>query len=90
MDIAFIGLGEAGTALISGWGAARAGRIRAYDIKLDDATTAAEIRDRAAGLGVSCCDTLAAALDGAELVFSVVTADQAVAAAAKRAGELTD
>ena len=81
LQIAFIGLGEAGSALISGWGTARSGQIRAYDIKLDDPATAPGIRDRAAALGIDCRDSLAGALEGAELVFSVVTADQAVAAA---------
>lgn len=88
MQIAFIGLGEAGTALISGWGPARAGQIRAYDIKLDAPATAPEIRERASALGIGCCDTLAGALAGADLVFSVVTADQAVTAACAAAPHL--
>ena len=88
MQIAFIGLGEAGSALISGWGPARGGQIRAYDIKLDTPATAHEIRERAAALGIACCDTLAGALADADLVFSVVTADQAVSAARAAAPHL--
>ena len=42
MNIAFIGLGEAAAALITGWGPVRAGQIVAYDIKLDAPEAAAE------------------------------------------------
>lgn len=81
MRIAFIGLGEAASALISGWGAPRAEKITAYDIKSGHPETAGEITDRALGLGVTASDRPATALADAELVFSAVTADQAVVAA---------
>lgn len=81
MKIAFVGFGEAGSALAQGWGAARAGDIRAYDIKSDDPNTAPEITARCAALGVHCCTSLADAVMGADLVFCTVTADQAVIAA---------
>lgn len=81
MNITFIGLGEAAGALISGWGAARADQIRAYDIKTDTPTTAGEILNRAKDLGITLCLSAAEALDGADLVFCTVTADQAVIAA---------
>ncbi len=87
--MAFVGLGEAASAFISGWGAARAGTIRAYDIKSADPATAAGIEARAASLGVTACATPEAALAGADWVFSTVTADQAVAAAEAYAGHLS-
>ena len=81
MKIAVVGLGEAAAALITGWGPARAGQITAYDIKLDVPETAVEIRGRASSLGIRCCDRIGEALRDAGLVFSTVTADQALAAA---------
>ncbi|KUF11137.1 DUF1932 domain-containing protein [Pseudoponticoccus marisrubri] len=81
MRIAFIGLGEAASAFITGWGPERAGQITAFDRKTADPATAEEITDRAASLGVTACASPAEALAGAELVFSTVTADQAIAAA---------
>ncbi len=86
--IAFIGLGEAATAFVEGWGAGRAASVRAYDIKSASADTAPEIADRAARLGVTACASAAEALDGADLVFCTVTADQAVAAAESYAPDL--
>lgn len=79
--IAFIGLGEAAGAIISGWGAVRGHQIRAFDIKSLDENTAPEIESRAKELGIFAAPTAREALDGAELVFSTVTADQAVTAA---------
>lgn len=78
--IAFIGLGEAGSALITGWGIGTH-RITAYDKKTDDPATRAEMEERFARLGVEGFASLAEALAEADLVISVVTADQAVAAA---------
>lgn len=84
MSIAFLGMGEAGSAIVSGWGASPPGRIAAYDIKIDDPATADEIRERCRSLGIEACVSPEAALDGADIVFCTVTADQAVTAA--RAG----
>lgn len=81
MRIAFIGLGEAGSAIVSGWGNERAASICAYDIKIENPETASEILERCARLGISCCDTAGDALNGADIVFCTVTADQAIAAA---------
>lgn len=88
MKIAFIGMGEAGSALVKGWGNARSGEISAYDIKLDDPVSAAEIKARCTDLGIKCCDSLGQALVGADLIFCTVTADQAVDAAKAAAPEL--
>ena len=61
---------------------------RAYDIKTEDPQTRdAKLADYRSS-GVAGCDTLAEALDGADLILSLVTADQAVAAAAEAAGHI--
>lgn len=86
--IAFIGMGEAGTAFVSGWGTARAPAISAFDIKTDDPATAPELQARFARLGITGCASLSEALDGADLVFSTVTADQAAIAARNAAAHL--
>ena len=78
--IAFIGFGEAGRAFTHGrpeW----VGRARAFDIKTDHPDTAAAERAAYAAAGIRGCDTVAEALADAGLVFSLVTADQALAAA---------
>ncbi|MBP2315352.1 protocatechuate 4,5-dioxygenase subunit alpha [Azospirillum soli] len=92
LRIAFIGFGEAASAFVSGWGAGGAAAVRAYDIKTDhpdEAVRAAKAADYQRA-GVTGCKTLAEALDGAELVFSLVTADQAAKAAAAAAPLLAE
>lgn len=89
---AFIGFGEAASAFVSGWGGERAALVRAYDIKTDhpdEAVRAAKAADYRRA-GVTGCATLAEALDGAGLVFSLVTADQAARAAAAAAPLLAE
>ena len=88
MHIAFIGLGEAGSAFVHGWGAARATSIRAYDIKSESPATAPEIAARCSDLGIRNCASMAEVLHGADLVFCTVTADQAVIAAQDAAQSL--
>ena len=81
MRIAFIGLGEAAGAFITGWGADRAGDIAAFDIKTTLPETADEILNRAKSYGITHCKTLNNAISDADVVFSAVTADQAIVAA---------
>ncbi len=71
-QIALIGFGEAGAtfARAAGWG----GAARAYDVRPERSAPAAE-------LGVQFCPSAAAALAGADLVLSLVTADAALAVA---------
>ena len=88
MRIAFIGFGEAGSAIAGGWGAARAGQIRVTDLKLDGGAGGAPMRARCAELGVEAAGSKADALAGAEIVISTVTADQAMAAARQAAPHL--
>jgi 3-hydroxyisobutyrate dehydrogenase-like beta-hydroxyacid dehydrogenase len=79
-NIACIGFGEAADAFVSGW-AERPVKLRAYDRKTDDAVTRdAKLRDYARH-GLDGRGTVAEALAGATAVLSLVTADQALAAA---------
>ena len=79
--VALIGFGEAGMAFA---GALRADAA-AYDIKTDDPAEAAAKRADYARFGVSGTGTLAEALAGAQLILSLVTADQALIVAAEAA-----
>lgn len=87
---ALIGFGEAAAAIVEGWGFAGAIDIRAYDIKTDsgdDSVSSGKWADYAAA-GVVGCKTVSDALAGADLVFSLVTADQAHAAATEAAAHI--
>ena len=79
--IAFIGIGEAASAIVSGWAPSLANSISVYDIKIDGPNTADEILQTCRLLGIRCASSLKDALDGADVIFSTVTADQAVNAA---------
>ncbi len=79
--IAFIGMGEAGSALVTGWDQSWRNTITAYDIKSDRPETAEAMLAHCRKLGIRSFETAAEAVAGAELVFSAVTADQAVSAA---------
>ena len=81
LRIAFIGLGEAAGAFITGWGADRASGIAAFDIKTTIPETAPEISQRAKAYGITHCIMLRDAVSDADVVFSTVTADQAITAA---------
>lgn len=79
--IAFIGFGEAASALTEGWGDLPGKQIREFDIKSLTAGTRDEIAERAKAHGVICCSDPRTAVEDADLVFCTVTADQAVVAA---------
>lgn len=83
--IAFIGMGEAGSAIVAGWGASHASAIRAFDIKSESPGSAETMAARYRDLGIEGCATPAAAVDGADIVFCAVTADQAIAAVKRAA-----
>lgn len=87
-NITFIGMGEAGSAFVSGWVPSGGLAISAYDIKTERLDTAEAMRVRYEKLGVCGCVSAAEAVSGAELVFCTVTADQAVTAAAQAAVHL--
>lgn len=90
LSLACIGFGEAAQAFVAGWGSERAAHLRAFDIKTDamDATVAGAKRADYARAGITGCATLAEALNGATVVFSLVTADQAARAAEAAAPHL--
>lgn len=85
-SVAFIGFGEAGQAFVEGCGAALSSRVRAFDIKTDHAQTRDFKRAGYAAYGITGCETLAEALNGAPLILSLVTADEALSAARSAAG----
>jgi len=84
-SIAFLGFGEAAQAFLEGWRTRPAfqARVAAYDIKTDSSDAAVREGKRAdyAAAGVLGAGNAREAIAGAQLVFSVVTADQAHAAA---------
>lgn len=82
-EIALIGFGEAAQALVQGWNRADSARLKAYDIKTDAPEAAVRDAKQAdyARFDVSGCGSAAEALSGADVVFSLVTADQAYDAA---------
>jgi 3-hydroxyisobutyrate dehydrogenase-like beta-hydroxyacid dehydrogenase len=79
-NMAFIGFGEAGQAIASGWREAGVATIAAWDILFPN-TEGGRLRDAAAGIGVTCAGSAAEAVRGAELVVSAVTAASSVEAA---------
>jgi 3-hydroxyisobutyrate dehydrogenase-like beta-hydroxyacid dehydrogenase len=85
--IALIGFGEAAEAFRIGWDRG-ASTVRAFDVKSLDPAQAAVLAERCRGAGVECCSGPAEALAGACLVLSLVTADQALAAAEMAAPHL--
>ena len=88
-SVAFIGFGEAGLAIAETLAATgKASGMRAYDIKLDDGDSGAAMRARIEDAGVSACATAKEAVEGAEIVICVVTADQAAKAAGTAARHL--
>ncbi|NNK78076.1 MAG: NAD(P)-dependent oxidoreductase [Litoreibacter sp.] len=85
-DIAFIGFGEAASAIASGWSDRR--NIRSYDIKTDDPKSAPDQWAKFEKFGVTGCHSSAEAVSGAKRVFSTATADQAVVTARTAAPHL--
>lgn len=85
--VAIVGFGEVGPILARAF-VDQGLAVTAYDIKLDHPDTRETILQRARESGARAADSLAAALDGAQLVFSAVTASQAGAVAAACAPRL--
>jgi 3-hydroxyisobutyrate dehydrogenase-like beta-hydroxyacid dehydrogenase len=85
MIIALIGFGEAGLAIANSLGKADGTQpaLRAFDIKLvdNDAAIAMAMAARIENAGVTVCIAPAEAVAEADIVISVVTADQAATAA---------
>jgi 3-hydroxyisobutyrate dehydrogenase-like beta-hydroxyacid dehydrogenase len=86
--ISFIGFGEAAGAFLSGWALVDPASVAAFDIKSEQSGAADLMRARYAQTGVRGCASPAKALAGTAMVFSVVTADQALLAAKAAAPHL--
>ena len=89
-SIAFIGLGEAASAIISGWGDNRSKQIQAFDIKLQESDTKEEIISRASKLNIGLKSSLKDLVKDADLIFSTVTADQALTVAKEASSFMRD
>ena len=81
-SVAVIGFGEAGSSLCIGWNRRE---VRSFDIKQTNTDLKAAKCAEMQHLGVEAVEDLSAAVDGADLIFSTVTADQAFAAASSAA-----
>ena len=86
--IACIGFGEAAQAFAKGWSGEPEIAVSAYDIRLDDPAAASEKWRDFDKVSVAGHTTLASLLTDADIVFSLVTADQASAAAHAAAAHL--
>lgn len=78
-DISFIGFGEASIAFATGRG--WCGEAIAYDRKMEDAALVSAKRQDCLQAGVEHAENPLTVVDGASLILSLVTADQAIAAA---------
>jgi len=72
--VAIIGFGEAGQAFVEGWGQGRDFDIAAYDINLEKLAICQAV-------GITGCASAGEAIENADAVLSLVTADQAHVAA---------
>jgi len=79
-SIAFIGFGEAASTFLEAWCNDVPVSVRAYDVKSDTSGREQQAADYAKA-GVLGCDTVDEAVNNASVVFSLVTADQALTAA---------
>lgn len=79
--LAFIGFGEAGQAFASGLRDVNSLNMRAFDVKSLDLATGPAMMQAFGLHAVEGCASAGQAVDGAEAVFSLVTADQALAVA---------
>ena len=88
--LAFIGFGEAASAFVEGWAHSRPATIAAYDLKTDSPDPAVRTAKAAdyARWNISGSASAQAALAGTPVVFCLVTADQALAAARAAAPHL--
>lgn len=88
--VCLIGFGEAASAFVEGWRKTAGPEFSAFDIKTADPSEAVRAgkREDYRRSGVAGAETPAGALAGAGVVFSLVTADQALAAAEAAAQHL--
>ena len=86
--VALLGIGEAAGAFLEGWDRRAPCRYAAFDLKSADPATRSWVEERCARLAVANCRSTAEAVQGAGLVLSLVTADQALTAATAAAPHL--
>jgi 3-hydroxyisobutyrate dehydrogenase-like beta-hydroxyacid dehydrogenase len=79
--IALLGIGEAAGAFLEGWDRQGCEPLSAFDVKSDQPATRGWVEERCRHLGVVSCPSAAEAVRGAQLILSLVTADQALNAA---------
>ena len=90
MKVLLIGFGEAGRAFADGWRAAQIDvDLSTYDIRLQSTETEAEMRAAAEERGVRAVLPGDDVYRDADVVFSLVTADQALEAARQTASHMT-
>lgn len=87
--VGIVGFGEAARAFASGWTRREGQVIAAYDLKILDPASAAEIVAACREIGVDAAHEPREAIPEADIVFSLVTADQALVAAEQAADLLT-
>lgn len=85
--VALIGFGEAASAFVAGWKETLSLDIRAYDIKIESSSDSIRLQKMADydEADITGCTSLSQALRGIDIVFSLVTADQALVAAKEAA-----
>lgn len=85
LQVAFLGFGEAATAIVSGWSEDRQltniRHLKTFDIARDEPSLKCAIAKRCDANDVTNCPTASTAISGADIVLSLVTADQTLAAA---------
>lgn len=85
LKIAVIGFGEAARAFASGWARPDGAVIASFDLKMKDAEQARDVVAAAAALDVEAAGSHADAVRGAQMIFSLVTADRALEASGQAA-----
>ncbi|MCD2178188.1 NAD(P)-dependent oxidoreductase [Rhizobium sp. C1] len=86
--LAVIGFGEAGRAFATGWVRSEAMALVAYDPKANEAATRSAFEAAAGSANVTLAASNGGAIEGAEAIFSLVTADRAHEAARESADHI--
>jgi 3-hydroxyisobutyrate dehydrogenase-like beta-hydroxyacid dehydrogenase len=80
LKIALIGFGEAAQAFCKGWGPELTNTIKAYDIKCHKNDAEEQLSADYASFGIEGCANVTDCISDADIIFSLVTADQAFVA----------
>lgn len=94
LEIAFIGFGEAATAIVDGWNEDGPFKgihhHRVFDIANNDISRQSEFAQRCDSKNVINCVTVSEAISNANIIFSLVTADQTLIAAENAIANISD